>query len=80
MLYGWAASLCGMGLGQMYDHIVAWKTLNGDFARLPGAMAFSTLAWFGAYSRLPPEVPPVGYPSCIGCPKTHPTHLHSKWP
>jgi RHS repeat-associated protein len=80
MLYGWAASLCGMGLGQMQDHVVAWKTLKGDFARLPGAMAFSTLGWFGAYSPLPPEIPPVGYPSCVRCPKTYPKHLGSVWP
>lgn len=80
MLYGWAASLCGMGLGQMQDHVVAWKIAKGDFSRLPGAMAFSTLGWFGAYSPLPPQVPPVGYPSCVRCPKTYPKHLGSVWP
>ncbi len=80
MLYGWAANLCGMGLSQMQDHVVAYKTLKGDFARLPGAMAFSTLGWFGRYSPLPPEIPPVGYPSCVRCPRTYSKHLGSVWP
>ena len=80
MLYGWAASMCGMGLGQMYDHIAVWKTLKADFARLPGALAFGTLGWFGTYSPLPPQVPPVGYPSCTACPKTYSAQLDSKWP
>jgi hypothetical protein len=83
MLYGWAAGLCGMGVlgpGQMQDHVIGWKTTKFDFARLPGAMWFSTLGWFGAYSPLPPEIWPVGYPSCSGCPKAYPKHLDSVWP
>jgi RHS repeat-associated protein len=80
MLYGWAASMCGMTLDNMQAHVIAWKTAKKDWARLPGAMAFSTLGYFGVYSPLPPEVAPVGYPSCTACPLTYSAQLDSKWP
>jgi hypothetical protein len=80
LLYGWAASLCGMSLVDLQAHVYVWKTAKLDIDRYPGAVAFSTLGWFGSYSPLPPEVPPVGYPSCIRCPKAYPKHLSSIWP
>ena len=80
MLYGWASSMCGMSLDNMETHIIAWKTAKEDFSRLPGSMAFATLCWFGAYSPLPPQEAPIGYPSCTACPKTYPKQLGSTWP
>jgi hypothetical protein len=80
MLYGWGSRMCGMTLSDMETRIIAWKTVKGDFSRLPGAMYFGGLGWFGAYSPLPPEVAPVGYPSCVACPKAYPKQLGSVWP
>jgi RHS repeat-associated protein len=80
MLYGWASQLCGMSLIAMRDRVIAWKALKADFDRLPGALAFSVRGWSGGLTPLPPEVPPIGYPSCVRCPRTYPKHLGSVWP
>ena len=80
LLYGWAGKLCGMNVTQVQEHVIAWKSLNLDFERMPGALAFATLGWMNSYSPLPPEVPPFGYPSCAACSLAYPMDLNSVWP
>src|SRR5437870_898819 len=64
MSYGWAGTLCCMNASQLTDHILLFKMIKADFARLPGALWFGHLGWLGTYSPLPPEIWPTGYPSC----------------
>lgn len=78
--YGWAANMCQMSRDVMYQHVIAWKNFHMDQWRLPGALAFSTLGWYGVYSPLPAQVWPIGYPSCLACPRTYLAQLDSKWP
>ena len=80
VLYGWAASLCGLNPLAMEARIIVWKTAKGDLDRLPGAIKFADLGWFGLFSPLPVEAPPVGYPSCHPCPLTYSANLNSVWP
>jgi hypothetical protein len=88
--YGWLNQKCGISLGDMLLHVIAWKTLKGTLGEIPQATAFATAGYVGASMNQPylafalPSAP-AKYQNCRDCAdftsncKYH-ADLWSTWP